>query len=268
MYLLSDNWRRNLRIIWHTHFPLWALLLLIPWSSCSYLPEEQDVSGVLTVTEDRNYIVISPNWESVARTGLVFYPGGLVDPHAYLEPLSMFAKSGKGHVIVIVKMPGNLAIFDPTQGAYVFEDFPFVKQWFIGGHSLGGVMACRTVKKYPNFYRGLLLLAAYPQESDDLSEWNHYVLSVWGENDQILESGIIESTQPLLPPAWPIETPEELPLNPTPKSIYYEIPGGNHANFGHYGDQKGDGIATITPEEQTRIWVDLLQRMFTYYVWD
>ena len=30
------------------------------------------------------------------------------------------------------------------------------------------------------------------------------------------------------------------------------IDGGNHAQFGDYGEQDGDGKATITPEEQQR----------------
>ena len=30
----------------------------------------------------------------------------------------------------------------------------------------------------------------------------------------------------------------------------YEIAGGNHAYFGYYGEQKGDGTATITREKQ------------------
>ncbi len=237
-------------------------------AGCSYLPEEQEVSGVLTVTEDRNYIVIAPNWERSARTGLVFYPGGLVDPHAYIEPLSQFAKSGKGHVVVILKMPGNLAIFDPHEGAWMFDRFPWIKQWFIGGHSLGGVMACSTVAKYPEFFRGILLLASYAQPADNLSSWNHYVLSVWGERDSILEPDIVLNSAPYLPPAHIIGKPEELPLTRDPKTIYYEIPGGNHAQFGHYGKQHGDGEATITREEQTAVWVSLLQKMFDYYAWD
>ncbi|MBQ6465924.1 MAG: hypothetical protein IJJ43_06625 [Oscillospiraceae bacterium] len=29
-----------------------------------------------------------------------------------------------------------------------------------------------------------------------------------------------------------------------------EIAGGNHAQFGSYGPQRGDGAATISPEER------------------
>jgi hypothetical protein len=30
------------------------------------------------------------------------------------------------------------------------------------------------------------------------------------------------------------------------------IAGGNHAYFGAYGEQEGDGVATVTPAEQLR----------------
>ena len=36
----------------------------------------------------------------------------------------------------------------------------------------------------------------------------------------------------------------------------YEIPGGNHAQFGNYGPQKGDGEASVSAAEQQRIAAD------------
>jgi hypothetical protein len=33
-------------------------------------------------------------------------------------------------------------------------------------------------------------------------------------------------------------------------TVYFSIDGGNHAQFGSYGPQKGDGKATITEEQQ------------------
>jgi len=36
------------------------------------------------------------------------------------------------------------------------------------------------------------------------------------------------------------------------------IEGGNHAYYAHYGEQEGDGTATITREEQQEIVLDLL----------
>ena len=36
------------------------------------------------------------------------------------------------------------------------------------------------------------------------------------------------------------------------------IDGGNHAGFGMYGEQKGDGVATITNAEQIEITADII----------
>ncbi|MNI57192.1 hypothetical protein D3C73_1122390 [compost metagenome] len=33
-------------------------------------------------------------------------------------------------------------------------------------------------------------------------------------------------------------------------TVYSSIEGGNHGQFGSYGPQKGDGVPTITEEEQ------------------
>jgi hypothetical protein len=226
--------------------------MILYLSSCSYLPEEQIVSDVLGVYETRDYIEIALNSGRNSETGLVFYPGGLVDPHAYIEPLSRFAVSGAGHKIIIVKMPGNLAVFDKSQGAYVFEDFPSIERWVIGGHSLGGAMACEAVKKYPDYFVGLVLMAAYPQQKTDLSEWEGGVLSLVGDSDMILDQGIIETMKPNLPDS----------------AVYHTIIGGNHSYFGHYGLQDGDGQGSLNREQQTLEVVKQMQKFFNDNGWD
>lgn len=220
--------------------------------SCSYLPEKQDVSDVLGVYETRTYIEISPNFPNYSKTGFVFYPGGLVDPHSYIEPLSRFAVSGKGHKVIIVKMPGNLAVFDKNQGAYMYEDFPFINNWVIGGHSLGGAMACETVKKYPDYFFGIVLMAAYPKESTNLSEWEGKVLSLVGDGDSIIDQGIIEARS--------INLPEN--------TIYHTISGGNHSFFGKYGIQEGDGPGEISRERQVKETIDKIQKLYDNNGWD
>lgn len=233
-------------------FFLLSLAGILALPNCSYLPEEQLVSDVLAVYETRNYIEITTNSGEFSKTGFVFYPGGLVDPHAYIEPLSRFAVSGIGHKVVIVKMPGNLAILDSKQGAYMFEDFPDVHRWVIGGHSLGGTAACSAVKKYPGYFEGLVLMAAYPSESTDLSDWTGAVLSIRGEFDHVLEPGIIEERASLLPDS----------------TSYKIITGGNHALFGKYGAQKDDGQASVSFTDHTRETVKLIQELFNDHDWD
>ena len=53
-----------------------------------------------------------------------------------------------------------------------------------------------------------------------------------------------------------------------PRTVHYTIPGGNHAYFGKYGEQKGDGEATISREDQTKETVKILQKWFDSYGWD
>ncbi|MFO7617435.1 MAG: alpha/beta hydrolase [Bacteroidales bacterium] len=247
---------------------LWPGLLLLLFASCSYLPEEQDIHEVITVYEYREYIELNPTANRYSKTGLVFYPGGLVDPHAYIEPLSRFVVAGKGHKVVIVKMPGNLAVLDGNKGAWIYDDFPSVKRWVIAGHSLGGVMACSTVEKYPVFFKGIVLMASYPQSGTDLSGWEGSVLSLRGEFDGLVDSLTIAASQPQLPVPFWIDNPLSFPAGTSPKTVYYTIPGGNHAQFGHYGLQKGDGEATITRQEQYEEVSALILRFFIINGWE
>jgi len=247
---------------------LLLLLLSLGIVSCSYLPEIQNPSSGVTVYDYREYIEINPTINNYSKTGLVFYPGGLVDPHSYIENLSKFAIAGKGHKVIIVKMPGNLAVLDGNRAAWIYNDFPDVQQWVIAGHSLGGVMACSVVKKYPEFFKGLVLMAAYPQKSSDLKDWTGSVLSLRGQFDGLVDSLQLASSQGLLPSALWIHTPDDVPLDSQPKTIYYTIPGGNHGQFGNYGLQKGDGTATITRDEQAGIVSFMLLKFFITNSWE
>ena len=44
-------------------------------------------------------------------------------------------------------------------------------------------------------------------------------------------------------------------------SATYIIEGGNHAQFGNYGDQSGDGTAVISREEQQQQVIQALKSM-------
>jgi dienelactone hydrolase len=165
-------------------------------------------------------------------------------------------------------MPGNLAILDGKQGAWVYDDFPSVDQWVIAGHSLGGVMACATVNKYPDFFKGIVLMAAYPQSSASLKDWNGSVLSLRGQLDGLVDSLTISSAQDYLPTAVRINSPDEFPAGKLPKTVYYTIPGGNHAQFGNYGPQNGDGTPTISRTAQYEVVSSLMLKFFIINGWE
>jgi predicted alpha/beta-hydrolase family hydrolase len=165
-------------------------------------------------------------------TGFIFYPGGRVDARAY-APLAREI-AAQGYLVVIVPMPLKLAVFAPDRATAVIEAYPQIEQWVIGGHSLGGAMAARYADMQPDKVAGLVLWAAYPAESNDLSGRDLLVTSIYGTMDGLATVDKIAASRSLLPA-------------PT---TWVAIDGGNHAQFGWYGDQSGDNPATISRLDQ------------------
>lgn len=172
-------------------------------------------------------------------TGLIYYPGGRVDPRSYAPMARAIAEAG--YPVVIVPMPLNLAVFGVDRAADVIAAYPQVERWAIGGHSLGGSMAASFIRNNPDEIEGLLLVASYPAGSDDLSGFTNLAThSVSATEDGLATPDEIQASRLMLPAA----------------TVWLPIQGGNHAQFGYYGDQPGDGIATISREEQHRQTVE------------
>jgi hypothetical protein len=178
-----------------------------------------------------DWIVFTPRGEA-PTTGLILYPGGLVDPRADAPQARDIA--AHGYLVVIVPMPLNLAVLGSGRGAGVTASYLGIETWAIGGHSLGGAMASRFARQHPTDIAGLVLWAAYPSGSDDLSDSDLAVTSVFGTSDGVATREEIERSTALLPP----------------DATFVPIEGGNHAQFGWYGPQSGDNPATISHAEQ------------------
>ena len=170
---------------------------------------------------------------------LVFYPGGKVQAEAYLPLLKRIA--GKGIDGYLVKMPFNLAVFGVNRVSDVMAAHPH-RRWVLAGHSLGGAMAAQWAAEHPGQLDGLVLLAAYPTKKlpEDMP-----VLLLYGSEDGVLNRKDLEKSLDLLPPNAKVE----------------QLPGGNHAYFGSYGAQRGDGTATIAPEDQWDWTAERIGRM-------
>ncbi|MBU4438300.1 MAG: alpha/beta hydrolase [Acetobacterium sp.] len=188
----------------------------------------------VNVSEKGNLTIFTPT-SGQAATGIIFYPGGKVEDIAYAPLMQVLAK--KGLTAVIVKMPFNLAVLNPNGADAVMEALPEINHWIIGGHSLGGAMASDYVAGHEDKVEGLVLMGAYPNQ--DLALSNHPVLSLYGRNDQVLNRQAFEAAKVKMPLA----------------TTLYEISGGNHSGFGNYGQQAGDGIASISSAEQQDIAV-------------
>jgi len=176
-----------------------------------------------------------------AKNGFIFYPGGKVENDAY-KPL-MASLASRGILCILVDMPFNLAVFDVNAADGITEDYPNVENWYIGGHSLGGAMAASYVSEHTDSFDGLVLLGAY--STADLSGTDLDVLSVYGSEDKIMNSQKYEEYRSNLPKSF-TET---------------VIEGGCHAYFGMYGLQDGDGVPSITCEEQIELTCEAIVKL-------
>ena len=183
-------------------------------------------------------VAFAPSDELSPAVGLVFYPGAKVQPEAYAPLMRRIAEQGV--TCVIVRPPFNLAILDADAAHAAIGQFPDIRTWMIAGHSMGGVAAADYASRHGDDIAGIAFLASYP--SVDLSGYEGQVVSVIGTNDGVINRGNYEAAAAKLPPST-----REL-----------VIPGGNHAYYGDYGEQAGDGEAAITRDEQQTQTADAL----------
>lgn len=213
-----------------------AVLVLVLALLVAFKVYTSDYYTMLPGTEDNLYLTVEMHTEGnltiigdpQAETGLIFYPGAKVEARAYAPLLDRIAQ--QGYCCVLVEMPYHLAILNVDAADEAMEAAPEVQQWYLAGHSLGGATAAMYAADNPDKIAGLALLGAYStkQLPDTLP-----VLLVYGSEDGVLNREKYDSC-----------------LVNVPNSTEQVIEGGNHAGFGNYGAQKGDGEASITPEEQ------------------
>ena len=212
-------------------------------------PDDESLAALqsneqVNVSDNEAFIAFTPVTNS-PMTGFIFYPGGNVDYRSYAPIAQKIA--GRGYLVTIVKMPLSLAVFGINKADDVIKSYQNIRYWVIGGHSLGGSMAATYAKSHTDRIQGLALWAAYPDSRNNLSVTDLKGLSTYGSQDMVLNMANYQATLGLLPPG----------------TIQQVIQGGNHAQFGNYGPQPGDGNATISADEQqeqvTNVTVRLLR---------
>ena len=140
--------------------------------------------------------------------------------------------------VCLVNMPFHLAIFGLNKATDVMDRYAY-GNWYIGGHSLGGAMAAEYAASHRDRLDGVILLAAYPTKALDSGLLE---VSIYGSEDEVLNMEKVFAARSCAPPAY----------------AEYEIEGGNHAQFGSYGAQRGDGAAAISADEQRRRTTQLI----------
>lgn len=164
------------------------------------------------------------------RLGVVFYPGGRVAPDAYLPTAARIA--GRANVTVVVpRMRANLAVLSQGRADAVLAGESNVSRWVVGGHSLGGAMACRYASGADRV-DGLLLVGAYC----DRPVRGVPALVVVGTRDAVLDRSKFADNR------------KNLPADATVR----RVEGMNHSQAGWYTGQRGGQPARITTPEAHR----------------
>ena len=144
-----------------------------------------DPAGARAVVslEDVGGRVLSVRPEADADILFVLYPGGLVRPQAY-EWLGR-ALAGRGVHTVIPEFPVDLAVLDAGRAQRLVDHYAAGRPVVVGGHSLGGAMAAAWASDHPDAVAGLVLLAAYPPDGDDLTAAGFPAVVLQAEHDLV-----------------------------------------------------------------------------------
>lgn len=193
-----------------------------PTSSAEHTAQTADITNNTTTFKAKD-----------SKMTVIFYPGALVTPDSY----SIWAKqvAENGYTVKIVHFPLNMAFFNlNAANSLVSKNENYV----IGGHSLGGAMAARYAHSHDSKnLKGVFFLGAYADEKGRLDKTDLAVLSLTGSRDGVINWEKYNTGKQYLPK----------------NTKYVTIQGGNHGNFGSYGQQKGDKKATISNSQQQKI---------------
>lgn len=170
---------------------------------------------------------------------IVFYPGAKVETTAYAPMLLKIAEEAD---VFLLNTPLYMAIFDVNKADKIINNYKY-EEYFVAGHSMGGAVAGMYAANNLDKLKGVIFFAAYPTKS--LQKENFSALSIYGTNDMNPEA--LQKGKEFYPKDY--------------KEIIIE--GGNHAQFGNYGIQKGDGNATISADEQQNKAVESVKEYLT-----
>ena len=239
-------------IVFHHKTRKWKFRILVPmfavveiaaaaffmWTSVYYHADEY-AAAALQSDETVTVREVSTGWMfdgPYDEDAYIFYPGAKVEETSYAPLLHRLAEEDMD--VFLVKMPLRLAFFGMNRAGDIIGSSSY-KRYYMGGHSLGGAMAASYASGHEQDIAGMILLASYPAKEIDID-----TLAVYGSNDGVLNMDRMNKAKDMV------------------SGRYHEsvIEGGNHAQFGNYGIQRGDGTADITWTEQQSRTVEEIRK--------
>jgi dienelactone hydrolase len=228
------------------NYLMWGMVVIIigllfwavQWATYARPPlpeaiEALESDGLVTVSQQKPWLTFSPA-KDLPTTGLIFYPGGRVDPRGYA--LLARAIASEGYLVVIPEMPINMAVFNPNAADEIIAQFSNINHWAIAGHSLGGTMAVQYTEKHSRIIEGLVIWASYPANSTDISSLEIPVVSIYGSRELRVNDTSVGERKHLLPE----------------DTLYIRIEGGDHHQFGSYQIKPENHLATTSRASQQK----------------
>jgi pimeloyl-ACP methyl ester carboxylesterase len=227
-----------------------ALVAFAAWSAIAFRASAEARAALVAgdrveITRGEGVVRMNPRDSPPRRTGLIFFPGGLVDPAAYAPLVRGAAEAG--FPAVIVELPRRGA-FGGADDPRVFEraraamaSAPGVRSWIAAGHSRGGAVAARFAHDGAPL-AGLVLIGTSHPRDFSLAGLTIPVVKVLGSRDCVADVEKSEANRRLLPSA----------------TRWIVIDGANHSQFGSYGFQPGDCFASIDRPRQRALTVEAM----------
>lgn len=236
--------RKTLRIIWIT-FGIFFML----WMANSFRAQGFDKSilesdSTITIEETSHFLSFRPN-ASLQPVGLIFFPGGMVQPEAYAPMSRTIAE--QGYNVFIVKLPFGSAPLESQEASVMQEALRImdsnesIESWVVGGHSRGAAIASRFAYLHGDTFDGLILIGtSHPKEAAfNLSNTTLAVTKIYASNDGLASMEEVKANAIYLPN----------------NTTWVLIDGGNHSQFSYTGKLLGDNAATISQEEQQKLTI-------------
>jgi pimeloyl-ACP methyl ester carboxylesterase len=238
------NWsefRQRLKRIWIAA-GLTLTLVFVSWSVIAYRAEPGAVAAersdsLVRIEKSDGVRRFTPTGRTVEPVGLLFFPGGLVDPTAYAPLARAVAESGMSVVLVELPRRGAFGGADDPElldRARAIMNTAGPRRWVVAGHSRGAVVASQLASEIPRGLAGLVLIGTTHPRDVDLSRLVVPVTKIVGTRDGLARPSAIEANRHLLPAA----------------TRWVRMEGGNHSQFGWYGFQPGDRFARISADSQ------------------
>ncbi len=231
-----------------------ALIVFAGWSILAF--RASPTARQALVPDDRVHVTHGDGfWQflpapgsGLPSAGLLFFPGGLVEPAAY-APLTR-AAAAAGFPALLIQLPRRGA-FGGAEDPAVFarahaamDGAPNVARWVVAGHSRGGVVAARLARAGGPRLAGLVLIGTSHPRDFSLADLTVPVVKVLGTRDCVAEVDKSEANRHLLPPG----------------ARWILIEGANHSQFGWYGFQPGDCRAAIDRARQHAMTLEAVRQ--------